>query len=270
MMRSLWTAASGMITQQTNVDTISNNIANINTTGFKKESAEFKSLLYQNLQKETTDNQGNVKPVGAQVGSGVRNSAITSNFEQGPLTQTGNMTDFAIYGSGFFMVQLPDGSIGYTRDGSFQTALVDGATALADANGNIVLDSNGNPITIGRQYDITKMQVDEAGYLTFPNENGNATRIGIRIGLAQFANPAGLEKMSGGMFKETVASGAATIEGQNGGITESQIKQGYLESSNVQAVDEMVNLIVAQRAYEMNSKAIQAADSMMQQANNLR
>lgn len=271
MMRSLWTAASGMISQQTNVDTIANNLANINTTGFKKETTEFKSLLYQTIQDKSTDSTGAAKPVGVQVGLGVRNSAITSQYTQGTLTATGNSFDFAIEGDGFFMVQQDDGSVAYTRQGSFKTAMMsDGSTAIATSDGDPILDTNGNAIVIEARYSTSKLTIDQDGNLNYPDDAGNPQPMGIQIGLAQFNNPAGLEKTSGSLLKATAASGEARLEAQDGFLSKSSLSQGYLEGSNVQAADEMVNLIVAQRAYEMNSKAITAADEMLQQANNLR
>lgn len=270
MVRSLWTAASGMTAQQTYVDTISNNLANINTTGFKKEQAEFKTLLYQNIQQKTTDAEGNPKPVGAQVGLGVRTAAITSWYTQGSLTATGNTSDLAIEGDGFFMIQLEDGSIGYTRSGSFKFMIGNDGLTLATADGNLVLDNTGSPIVIPKEITSSKITIDASGRVCYPDENNNATSIGIQIGLAQFADPAGLEKSYGSILKETDASGVPVIEGAGNGAKASKIHQGYLEASNVQAVDEMVNLIVAQRAYEMNSKAITASDEMLKQANNLR
>lgn len=270
MMRSLWTAASGMTTQQTNVDTISNNLANINTTGYKKETAEFKSLFYQTIQENSYDNNGNPKPTGIQVGLGVRNSAITSLYTQGSLLQTGNDYDFAIEGKGFFMVRAQDGSIGYTRNGSFGLATgVDGLT-ISDSDGNPLLDTTGSAIVIDDMYDPAKLTINEYGELTYPDDNNVQVAIGIEIGIAQFNNPAGLEKSSGSLLKETEASGLPRLEADDFMLEKSKIRQGYLEGSNVQAVDEIVNLIVAQRAYEMNSKIITAADQMLQQANNLR
>jgi len=270
MMRSLWTAASGMMTQQTNVDTISNNLANINTTGYKKESAEFKSLLYQTIQDKSTDNNGDPKPTGIQVGLGVRNSAITSQFTQGTLSQTDNDYDFAIQGSGFFTVQTPDGGVAYTRNGSFGLAMGVNGVTLANSDGNPVLDTTGKPIVIDKKYDPADITINELGELCYPDAKGISTPIGITMGISQFNNPSGLEKMSGSLLKETAASGAPRSEATDTTLQKSVIKQGYLEGSNVQAVDEMVNLIVAQRAYEMNSKVITAADQMLQQANNLR
>lgn len=270
MVRSLWTAASGMKAQQTNVDTISNNLANVNTTGFKKETAQFKSLLYQTLQDKSTTSDGQPKPISAQVGLGVRNSAIMSDFNQGNLTHTEELFDFAIEGDGFFMVQAPGGQTGYTRNGAFTAAITDGGYTLATSEGYRLLDTNGNSIVLPSTYQMNKITVNEAGQICYPDASNNDMPIGIRIGLAQFSNPAGLEKSSGSLYYESAASGTAVPESQLGADSTSLVKQGYLEASNVQAVDEMVNLIVAQRAYEMNSKIITASDEMMQQANNLR
>lgn len=270
MMRSLWTAASGMITQQTNVDTISNNLANINTTGFKKESAEFKSLLYQTIQEQSYDHNGDPKPSGIQVGLGVRNSAITSQYTQGTMLETGNDYDFAIEGKGFFMVQTRDGSIAYTRNGSFGLANgVDGVT-IASSDGNPLLDTTGTPIVIDDIYNPSEITINELGDLCYPDDEGLAVPIGIRVGIVQFNNPSGLMKMSNSLLKETDASGAARLEAEDTALQMSKLRQRYLEGSNVQAVDEIVNLIVAQRAYEMNSKIITASDEMLQLANNLR
>lgn len=273
MVRSLWTAASGMMAQQTNVDTISNNLANVNTIGFKKESTEFKSLLYQTIQSKTTSANGETKPVGAQVGLGVRTAAITSIFTQGNLTETGNDTDFAINGKGFFQVMGEDGEIYYARNGSLMWAIGNNGMTLSNADGLAILDTDGNPIELDpEEYDISKISLDANGNVCYTSKdvnNNNATNLGITVGLVQFANPSGLEKLGGTLYKATQASGEAALEA-DGDVKRSQIRQGYLESSNVQVVDEMVNLIVAQRAYEMNSKAITASDEMMQQANQLK
>lgn len=270
MMRSLWTAASGMISQQANVDTISNNLANINTTGYKKEAAEFKSLLYQTIQEQSNDSNGDAKPYGIQVGLGVRNSAITSQYTQGTLTETGNDFDLALEGSGFFMVQTPDGGTAYTRNGSFLLSVGANGVTLSNSDGNAVLDTEMQPIVIEEQYTATEITINDQGELCYPDESGTAVPIGIKIGIAQFNNPSGLDKGSNSLLKETAASGTPRLEATDMALTQSRIRQGYLESSNVQAVDEMVNLIVAQRAYEMNSKIITASDEMLQQANNLR
>ncbi len=270
MMRSLWTAASGMTAQQSNVDTISNNLANINTTGYKKETAEFKSLLYQTIQENSYDNNGNPKPTGIQVGLGVKNSAITSLYTQGTLVETGNDLDFAIEGEGFFMVRTQDGSLGYTRNGSFGLAIgVDGLT-ISDTDGNPLLDTTGSAIVIDEGYNPSKISIDDYGEISYIDENNVQMPMGISIGMVQFNNPSGLEKASGSLLKETEASGLPRLESEDFMLKKSKLKQRYLEGSNVQAVDEIVNLIVAQRAYEMNSKIITAADQMLQQANNLR
>lgn len=269
MMRSLWTAASGMISQQNNVDTISNNLANINTTGYKKETAQFKSLLYQTIQNKSTDSTGSTKPVGAQTGLGVKNSAIVSQYTQGVLKQTDNDYDFAIEGNGFFMVQTADGSVGYTRSGTFGLSMGPNGITLATTEGYPVLDTSGSPIVFESDKDTSLLTLDENGNFLYPKD-GTVQPLGIQIGLAQFNNPAGLEKTSNSILKETGASGTARLESQDAALKKSTVKRGYLENSNVQAATEMVDLIVAQRAYEMNSKAINAADEMLQQANNLR
>ena len=269
-MRSLWTAATGMMTQQTNVDTISQNLANVNTTAYKKETAEFKSLLYQTIQEQSYDANGDPKPAGIQVGLGVRNSAITSQYTQGNLRETGNDYDFAIEGKGFFMVQTRDGGIAYTRNGSLQLATGVNGVTLATSEGNALLDTTGTPIVLDDYYNPANITINDAGELCYPDENNNANPIGIQIGLVQFNNPSGLEKMSHSLLRATEASGEARLESEDTSLEQSKIHQGFLESSNVQAVDEIVNLIVAQRAYEMNSKIITATDEMLQQANNLR
>lgn len=270
MLRALWTAASGMTSQQTNIDTISNNLANINTTGFKKESAEFKTLLYQTIQEQSYDNNGNPKPYGIQVGLGVKNSAIASSYTQGPMLETGNNLDLAIDGKGFFMVRTSDGGIAYTRNGSFQLANGTAGLTLATSDGNPVLDINGEPIILDSTYKISDITIDENGYLNYPDTEGNPETLGIQLGLVQFNNPSGLQKLANSLLTETDASGAARFETADTSLIPSKISSKHLEGSNVQAVDEMVNLIVAQRAYEMNSKVISAADEMLQQANNLR
>lgn len=270
MVRSLWTAASGMIAQQVNVDTIANNLANVNTTGYKTETNEFKSLLYQTIQTRTTTANGAPKPISAQVGLGVRNSAITSQFTQGAFLASENIFAFAIGGEGFFATQGEDGETYYTRNGNFNLSIgVDGMT-LTDTDGNPVLDTDGNAIVLGEEYISSRISVSADGNLMYPDENNNPQNIGIQIGLWQFQNPAGLEKVGDTKFAVTAASGEAINEADDDNVARSTVNQGYLEGSNVQVADEMVNLIVAQRAYELNSKAITTTDEMMQQANNLR
>ena len=270
MIRSLWTAASGMKAQQTNVDTISNNLANINTTGYKSEKVEFQSLLYQTMQDVSYDSEGDVKPIPAQVGLGVKSGAITSQFTQGAMIASDNPFDFAIDGDGFFRVQMADGSIGYTRNGSLKMSVDTDGMTLATSEGYPLLDTNGNKITVSDEYNTALLELDASGNLCYPDENNNMQKIGVQISLAQFNNPSGLTKCADSIFKESAASGVPRLEGEDGNLTPSTVRQGYLEGSNVQAADEMVNLIIAQRAYEMNSKAITASDELLQQANNLR
>lgn len=270
MMRSLWTGASGMIAQQTNVDNIANNISNVNTTGFKRQTTQFQSLLYSKLQTKTTDNNGDPKPVIGQVGSGVRVSGIVSSFTQGALLESANKWDMAVSGEGMYMLRLPDGSTGYTRNGSFILSIGTDGLTLANASGYPVLDQNGSPIVFPSEYDSNLLSVDEYGNIMYPDEKNTPQRTGISIGLAQFNNPAGLEKLSGSILKESPNSGAPRLESEDGALAPSKVLAYRLEGSNVQTVDEVVNLIVAQRAYEMNSRIITASDEMLQQANNLR
>jgi flagellar basal-body rod protein FlgG len=271
MMRSLWTAASGMIAQQNNVDTIANNLANVNTTGYKTETAEFKSLLYQEIVSKTTTANGENKPIGAQVGLGVRNSSVTSHYTQGAFEGTERALDFAIEGDGFFSVRTIDGSTAYTRNGNFYMSVVDDGTyMLANSDGLAVLDTEGNPIYFDEGVTSADVTVSADGEICVPDSSGNAQGTGVKIGLTQFSNPSGLLKLSGTLYKESAASGVPLNEETNTSITKSTVKQGYLEMSNVQVADEMVNLIVAQRAYELNSKAITTSDEMMQTANNLK
>ncbi|MDO4166684.1 MAG: flagellar basal-body rod protein FlgG [Eubacteriales bacterium] len=271
MMRSLWTAASGMKAQQTSMDNLSNNLANINTTGYKKNRLEFQSLLYQTIQQKTTDNEGNPKPISAQVGLGVKVAAVTTEFVQGELTASDGDFDFGIQGDGFFMIRMADGSTGYTRNGHFIMAMLgDGSFQLSTAEGYAVLDRNGQPITFSADTDVTKISFDNYGRIMYRGADNNAYLTGVQIGAAQFNNPAGLNKLGDSYFEATEASGEPRLEGQDDALTISVIKNGYLEASSVQAVDEMVDMIITQRAYEMNSKAITASDEMLQQANNLR
>lgn len=270
MMRALWSAASGMIAQQTNVDTISNNIANVNTTGFKSERAEFKSLLYQNLQTRTTTANGENKPVPAQVGLGTRVASTNTFYTQGALLSSENDTDFAIDGQGFFAVRGDDGNIYYTRNGSFNWAVGVNGMTLCNSDGYPVLDSNGREIIIPNGVTSGNMVISSDGTIGYRTNAGAYVPMNQTIGLYQFNNPAGLQKMSRSLLAVTAASGNALNEATTNGLTKSNVYQNYLEGSNVQIADEMVNLIVAQRAYELNSKAIQASDDMLQQANNLR
>ena len=271
MMRSLWSAASGMISQQTAVDTIANNLANVNTTGYKNEKAEFKSLLYQTLQTRTTTANGEEKPIPAQVGLGTRIAAITSNFTQGPHLASESYTAMAINGDGFFAVRGADGNTYYTRNGDFKLSVgADGNLTLVTSDGFPVLDTNGNSIQVPGGVNASKMMVTSEGAFGYLDAQNNFVDLNQSIGLFKFNNPAGLEKLSNSLLNVTDASGQPLNEANTPNLVLSSIRQGYLEGSNVQVADEMVNLIVAQRAYEMNSKAIQASDDMLGQANQLK
>lgn len=271
MMRALWTGASGMIAQQTSLDNIANNLSNVNTTGYKKEMANFESLLYSKLQRKVTDNEGNPKPVIGQVGSGVRVASIASNFTQGSPNETGNNLDMMIDGNAFFMVRMPDGTTAYTRNGAFRLALQsDGSLCLANSDGLQLLDMQGDVISFRADIDATQIVIDQHGNVLYPDELGNEQALQVTMGLVQFNNPAGLLKVSGSLFRETDASGAPRMEALERQLKQSRIITQYLENSNVDVADEIVDLIVTQRAYEMNSKVIQASDEMLQQANNLR
>ena len=271
MLRSLWTAASGMIAQQNNVDTIANNLANVNTTGYKSETAEFKSLLYQELQTKTTSSNGDTKPIGAAVGLGVRNSTITSHFKQGAFQDTGEQFDIAIQGDGFFQLRNLDGNPVYTRNGDFMLAInSDGDFQLSNAQGLAVMDMEGNPIIFDEDTNISGVSIDLNGMVVMENAAGVSTSTGIQLGIYQFTNPSGLTKLADTLYEESAASGVALQEAENQNLSKSTLKTGYLEMSSVQVADEMVSLIVAQRAYELNSKAITTSDEMMQTANNLK
>ena len=258
MLRALYSAAAGMQSQQMNLDVISNNLANANTTGYKMTKLQFQDLLYQNT-KEAGSQQGggNLLPSSLQIGQGSVPVATERSFTQGDLTQTGNNLDIAIQGQGFFEVQMPDGTLAYTRDGSFKT----------DSQGRIVT-SDGYPVQGGFQpvpAGTTGITITASGAATYTTPSGNTN---FQIQLARFTNPGGLDAVGHNLYKETQASGTAELgnPSENGF---GEVQQGSLELSNVSVVQEMVNLILAQRAYEVNSKAVQAADEMMQQSNNL-
>ena len=260
MIRALWTAASGMQAQQLNVDVVANNIANVNTTGFKKSRADFQDLIYQNLKSIGAPSTNATQASGIQVGLGTRTAAVTKNFATGTINQTGNDLDIAIEGDGFFQIQQPDGSTAYTRAGAFK---MDSQGRVVNSDGypllpEVVIPSNSTKVNIGNDGTVS---VQQAGQST-PTNVGN-------IQLATFSNPAGLSSLGRNLYQTTDSSGEATTgtPGQNGIGT---MSQGYLEMSNVSVVEEMVNMIIGQRAYEVNSKAVQAADEMLQQANNLR
>lgn len=265
MMRALWTAASGMTAQQLNVDVISNNLANVNTTAYKKERVEFKDLLYETMDR-AYNLEGQGKPVNLQVGHGTTPVATLKSYTKGNQEKTENPLDFSIDGDGFFMVMGPKGQILYTRDGGFKTSITEEGQKITTSEGYAVLDENENEIILN--IDISKLNVGPDGALSYIDENGETVDLGQRLGLVKFQNRAGLENVGGNFYSQNSASGTAVADADLG--ERSVITQGFLESSNVQVVEEMVKLIVAQRAYEVNSKAIQASDEMLSQANNLK
>ncbi len=255
MIRSLWIAKTGLDAQQTQLDVISNNLANVSTNGFKRSRAVFEDLLYQNLrQPGAQSSQTTQVPTGLMVGTGVRPVATARMFTQGNLQQTGNNLDIAINGQGFFQVQMPDGTVGYTRDGSFHR---DASGVMVTSNGqplqpSITVPANALTITIGQDGTVQATVPGTAA----PTTLGSIT-------LANFVNPGGMQPLGQNLFAETAASGTpqSGAPGTNGhGV----LNQGYVETSNVNIVEEMVSMIQTQRAYEINSKAIQTSDQMLQ------
>lgn len=270
MMRALYTASTGMKAGQTNVDTIANNLSNVNTNGYKTVRADFKTLLYQTLQTKSTTANGETKPVGAQVGLGTRVASLTAIYTQGAMVSSESSSDFALQGDGFFSVRGVDGEVYYTRSGNFTWSMdADGNTMLTDSDGWPVLDREGNAIYVPEGVAAQNMLFYESGEIGYKNADGEYVDLNQSFGLYQFNNPANLEKLSHGRLQVTETSGEAMLEGENG-VVASKVCQYYLEGSNVQVTDEMVNLIIAQRAYDLNSKAIQTADAMLETANNLK
>ena len=258
MNLSLYSAATGMEAQQLNLNTIANNLANVNTPGFKRSKIEFQDLLYQKPRASGADSGGgNLVPTGTEVGNGSRVAATSKVFTQGQLTNTGEKLDVAIHGDGFFEVQRPDGSIGYTRDGSFKLS----------AQGQVVT-IDGMPILSGFQAIPagSNVTIAENGQVTVQSNSGTQS---FRLTLARFANPSGLQSLGGNQYSETAASGTPEAGAPGEGGFGSVI-QGYIEGSNVNIVEEMVNLIVAQRAYEINSKSVQSSDEMLQNVANMK
>ncbi|KAA6514642.1 flagellar basal-body rod protein FlgG [Helicobacter pylori] len=261
MLRSLYSATSGMLAQQMHIDTTSNNIANVNTTGFKKSRADFNDLFYQAMQYAGTNTSNTtLSPDGMEVGLGVRPSAITKMFSQGSPKETENNLDVAITGKGFFQVQLPDGTTAYTRSGNFKL----------DEQGNLVTSEGYLLIPqITLPEDTTQVNIGVDGTVSVTQGLQTTSNVIGQITLANFVNPAGLHSMGDNLFSITNASGDAIV-----GNPDSQglgkLRQGFLELSNVRLVEEMTDLITAQRAYEANSKSIQTADSMLQTVNSLK
>lgn len=261
MIRSLRTAALGMAAQQLQLDVIANNLANVNTTGYKRSSVEFQDILYETIVSGGGEGgPGMEKPTEIQIGHGTRAVSTFRTFSQGALVETGNPLEIAIDGDGFFQVLRPDGSYAYTRDGSFRV----------NADGFIV---TGTGARLGSEINIppeaAKLNIDNTGVVSVLMVNEvTPTEIG-QLELVKFMNPAGLSAIGGNLYIETIASGPPTIGfgGEEGfGVT----LQGFLEKSNVDVVQEMINMIVAQRAYEINSKAVKTADEMLAVANNIR
>ncbi len=261
MFRALWTSASGMTAQQTNLDVISNNMANVNTVAFKRMRATFQDLVYQTIRDPGAPTSPVTRsPSGFQVGLGTYIADTYGIFTQGNITQTGNNLDVAIQGEGFFKIIMPDGTIAYTRNGQFRL----------DRDGRIV-NSDGYPIDpeISIPPDAITVGISPDGTVTVLRQGSTSVEEVGRIELAKFVNPAGLRRIGNNLYLQTDASGDPLIDNPgNQGI--GTLLQGYLESSNVNIVEEMVNLIIAQRAYEFNTKGITAADEMLSQAANLR
>lgn len=255
MYPALWIAKTGLDAEQTRMSVISNNLANVNTTGFKRERAVFEDLMYQNIrQSGASSTEDTNLPSGLYLGTGVRTVATQKLHSQGNIVQTNNSFDVAVQGNGFFQITHPDGSIAYTRDGSFG---MDSSGQLVTQNGYllepaITVPANTLSVTVGSDGTVSALVAGN----TAPTQIGNIT-------LAQFTNPTGLEAIGDNLYRETAASGTAQTDtpGQNGTGT---LIQGSLESSNVNVVEELVNMIETQRAYEMNSKAISTADQMLQ------
>jgi len=254
MLRSLWIAKTGMESQQLNIDVISHNLANVSTNGFKRSRPVFEDLIYQTLRQPGAQaSQQTQVPSGLQIGSGARPVATERIFLQGNLQQTGNSLDMAVQGNGFFQVQLPDGTLAYTRDGSFQ---VNSEGTVVTANGDVLQPQ----ITVPS--DALSVSIAQDGTVTITQPNNVSVTQGP-IQLTSFINPAGLQSVGDNLYLETVASGTPNTSnpGLNGLGT---LQQGFVETSNVNVVEELINMIQAQRAYEINSRSIQASDQMLQ------
>lgn len=261
MIRSLFISATGMEAQKLNIDVIANNLANVNTVGYKKSRADFQDLIYQDIKTPgATSAEGAQLPSGIQIGLGVKPVAVQKIFQQGDFSHTGNSLDLVIEGDGFFQISMPDGTIAYTRAGTFK---LDSEGQIVNSEGyalepSITIPANTLSITIGSDGKVSVMQAGSA----------TATEIG-EIELARFTNPGGLKPIGKNLYAATASSGEATT-GTAGSEGLGTIAQGFIEMSNVNVVEEMVNMIVSQRAYEIASKAVQTSDDMLQIANNLR
>lgn len=260
MIRSLWIAKSGMEGQQFKLDTISNNLANVGTNGFKRGGVVFEDLMYDNLrQSGAASGEQSQLPTGLQLGLGTRVAASTRNFSQGNLQQSGNNLDLAIKGQGFFQIQMSDGSTAYSRDGSFQ---LDGSGQMVTSDGHVLQPG----ITIPPNAQSVTIAADGKVDVTVPGQAAAQT-VG-QLQLASFINPAGLEPRGQNLYVETAASGTPSV-GTPGADGQGSLLQGYVEGSNVNVVEELVSMIATQRAYELNSKAIQTTDQMLQRLGQL-
>jgi len=260
MIQALYTAASGMSTQQTNLDTIANNLSNSATTGFRARRLQFEDMIYQNMIAPGSAQTQQTVSAGLQIGLGTRSAATEMVMTQGNFNQTSNPLDLAIQGGGFFQVSMPDGTIAYTRDGNF-TKNSQGQVTTMDGNPlipSITIPSNATNVTIS-QYGVVSA--------TLPGQT-QPTQLGT-IQLANFANPAGLSSSGSNLFIPTAASGNPITDTPGGTSGMGTLQQGYLENSNVDVVEEFVQMILAQRAYESNSKVVHAADDMYSQINNM-
>ncbi|HWE78084.1 MAG TPA: flagellar basal-body rod protein FlgG [Pseudolabrys sp.] len=260
-MRALSTAATGMMAMELNVQVISNNLANMTTTGYKRQRAEFQDLLYDHVSRVGTQTsaQGNMLPVGIDLGSGVKTVGTVRLMTQGTLSQTGNQLDVAIRGDGFFKVQLPDGTFAYTRDGSFN---MDAQGRIVTPQGSVVQPAMTIPP------NSTGLTINAQGQVSVIPQGSTTPQILGQLQMTRFINQAGLLPMGDNLYQETPASGTP-VDGLPGTDGAGDLQQGMLEQSNVDSVSEITNLITAQRAYEMNSKVISAADQMMQSVSNL-
>ena len=262
MIRALFSAGSGMAAQEMNLDTIANNLANANTTGFKMRRTQFQDLLYQTyIQPGAAAGAQTIVPSGLQVGLGTRPASNEVIFAQGNFQSTNNPLDVVIQGKGFFQVQLANGTLAYTRAGNFQ---LNATGQIVDANGDPIVPS----ITIPSQ--ALSVTIAQDGTVSYTQPGQSASQVAGQIQLANFTNPAGLSSQGNNIFTPTDASGDATVGLPGGQEGMGTLMQGYIEQSNVSVVDEFINMIVTQRAYEANSKVVKAADDMYQQVNNLR
>jgi len=270
MMRALWTSASGMSAQMLKIDTVTNNIANVNTTGFKRERLEFKTLMYETMQRANLDPVNMTgRPVNLQVGHGVRPAAMTRIFTQGSLQRTDRHMDLAIEGDAFFEVRANFDEYVFTRDGSFHfMPMPDGTLMLTTSAGFPIMDVDGQEIILPEGLVATDIQIWEDGSM-FAAIDGDIEDLGFQIRLVQFPNPNGLEAIGTNLFRETVASGVALAEADGETGRTSILRQGFLEMSNVQIAEEMIGIITAQRAFDTNSRGITTSNEMLQTANQL-